>query len=218
MLFFTLCRYRLIQNLRLPISFVWTIGLPIFLFIIIDQKIKTLAVMSAYIVLSNYVYGISLSLLYDRESGFLKSFIVSKKMAFMHSLSLFFVSSFLSLFSISVFYVFAFISYNEFYFKNLLSIILFLPFLYGFSMIILLFRKEVHEISAILNVCFIVFVTFSYLTHDIVKILNFLNPLYLYYAVIIEQNLYYMFASTILALLGFFAIWRFDKQPLEGRR
>lgn len=71
----TLIRLQILQAMRIPITFFWTVGLPTLLFFVFNYNTNQICFLLSYIVFSSYAYGAALPILAARESGFLKSFI-----------------------------------------------------------------------------------------------------------------------------------------------
>jgi hypothetical protein len=214
----SLCKYILIQHLRLPVSFLWTVALPTILYATFQYDVKSLTFLGSYIVFSSYAYGNAMYLINCRESGFLKCLIRGRKSLAMFSLALYLVNTTIIFFSILLFYFIVYFLDSVSLFSQLFSLMAFSPILFFISLNILNYRKESSEVYTVLNILIMLFLIVSLYDGEYGYLINHFNPLYLYGAIAYMDGSYsYIITSVALALAGFFGIYRFSYQPVEGR-
>ncbi len=214
----TLLRYMILQHLRLPVSFVWTILLPTILYIVFQYELNQASFLGAYIVFSSYVYGNSVYLMGCRESGFLKCFVRDRTQLLAFCFSLYLVNTIMVFISLSTFYGFVYLASGINPFQQWLWLLVESPVLYLLSLNLLNVRKESAEVQTILSVLMMLFVVFTFLDHPVVNFVNHINPLYIAGRLTVtEVAPSYLLSTFLLGLTGLTGLWRFNQQPVEGR-
>lgn len=123
-------KYILLQQLRQPISFIWTIALPTTLYFTFQYQKDDVAFLGSYIVFSIYIYGGALYIIAHRESGFLKCLIPSRRSLLHFSVALYIANTLIALTGISVFYLMLYCINEEVLFTQFLQLMYLSPALY----------------------------------------------------------------------------------------
>jgi hypothetical protein len=172
--------FQLLQAIRMPLTFFWTIGLPTILCLVFSYSQDQAILLLGYIIFSSYLYGSTLQLISQRESGFLKTFIQSKKAMINHLGSLYLSNLVIILLSVSVYLGLVlksqFTSLAPFY---LFGVVTVSPFVFFSCQMLTLLKLKNTDISTLCSMllmfCTLLsFTSFSFMGFN----LNSLNPVY----------------------------------------
>ena len=172
--------FQLLQAMRMPLTFLWTIGLPTILYLVFSYNQEQAILLLGYIIFSSYLYGSTLQLISQRESGFLKTFIQSKHSMLNHLGSLYLANLVIILLSVSVYLGLVlkseFASIAPFY---LLGVIAVSPFVFFSCQMLTLLKLKNTDTSTLcsmlLMLCTLLsFSSFSFMGFE----LNSFNPVY----------------------------------------
>ncbi|NHB98554.1 hypothetical protein [Photorhabdus stackebrandtii] len=216
--------YQILQAIRMPLTFFWTIGLPTILYMIFSYTKENALLFLGYIVFSSYLYGGTLQVIGQRESGFLKTFIQSKRSLFNHLISIYFSNLIIILVSISIYL--AIVLKNDFIFLSigyLSSVLLISPIVFLVCQALMILKIRSIDISTLCNMMLMLFTMLSFSNFNIFGIyINIINPIYNTNSFIVNmlndgEIITSIFPLMIFSLIGLVATIKLNIQSYEGR-
>ncbi|GHW79335.1 hypothetical protein VCSRO199_1057 [Vibrio cholerae] len=197
--------FQLLQAIRMPLTFFWTIGLPTILYLVFSYSQEQAILLLGYIIFSSYLYGSTLQLISQRESGFLKTFIQSKYSMLNHLGSLYLANLVIILLSVSVYlglvFKSEFTSLAPFY---LFGVIAVSPFVFFSCQVLTLLKLKNGDISTLCSMLLMICTLLSFSSFSFIGFeLNSLNPIYSINSFFMPLEFDSDFLISLLPFLGF---------------
>lgn len=177
---FKLTYYQLLQSVRMPLTFFWTLGLPTLLYLVFSYSETQAIFLLGYIIFSSYLYGSTLQLIGQRESGFLKTIIQSRRSMFNHLCSIYLANLVVILLSTAVYL--ALVLKSDFVHSApsyLLAILAVSPLVFFMCQIFTLLKLKSTDISTLCSMVLMLCTLLSFSSFEVMGFeLNWLNPIY----------------------------------------
>lgn len=216
--------YQLLQAIRMPLTFFWTIGLPTILYLVFSYSQNQAILLLGYIVFSSYLYGSTLQLIGQRESGFLKTFIQSRRSMFNHLCSLYLANLVVIFLSVSVYLVLVFkTEFMDLAPVYLLGVVAVSPLVFFTCQTLILLKLKNTDISTLCSMMLMSFTLFSFSSYDVMGFeLNSLNPIYsinafFHFFEYGSVSLLDLLPFMCLSMAGLIVTAKMNLQSYEGR-
>ncbi|OOE46020.1 hypothetical protein [Salinivibrio kushneri] len=216
--------YQLLQAVRMPLTFLWTLGLPTILYLVFSYSQTEAVLLLGYIVFSSYLYGSTLQLIDQRESGFLKTIIQSRRSMFNHLCSIYLANLVVILLSVTVYLALVLKSdFVQLAPGYLLAVSAVSPLVFFTCQTLTLLKLKNTDISTLCSMMLMLFTLLSFSSLDVMGFeLNSLNPIYSINAFVnIVQNGSFALTDLLpflcLSVIGLITTAKMNIQSYEGR-